>query len=94
MALIVPDAEFAREWAREHGKKPDMAALCEDRDFRAAISHAVDRVNAGLSVIEKVLEYESTDDLLLNTLPAGIAEFGDRFFFCSVGTVMETGKKD
>ena len=62
VALIVPDAEFAREWAREHGKKPDMAALCEDRDFRAAISHAVDRVNAGLSVIEKVRRFTLTDE--------------------------------
>jgi len=62
VALIVPSAEFAREWAREQRKEPDLAALCADREFRATISLAVDRVNAGLSVIEKVRRFTLTDE--------------------------------
>ena len=54
VGLIVPDADFIRSWATNHGKSADLASLAEDRDFQAAISAAVDRVNTGLSLIEKV----------------------------------------
>jgi len=62
VALIVPEPEFARDWAGENGKAADLAALSEDADFRAAISAAIDRVNAGLSVIEKVRRFTLTDE--------------------------------
>ncbi len=62
VALIVPDAEFARDWAREFGRQADLAGLREDPEFRAAISAAVDRVNAGLSVIEKVRRFTLADE--------------------------------
>lgn len=54
VALVVPDAEWAAGWARDHGKTPDLAALAEDAEFRQAMQQAVERVNKGLSTIEKV----------------------------------------
>lgn len=54
VALVVPDAEWAAGWARDHGKTPDLAVLAEDAEFRQAVQQAVERVNKGLSTIEKV----------------------------------------
>ena len=54
VALIVPDAEWTREWASANGKPRDLATLAGDADFNRALMAAVDRVNANLSVIEKV----------------------------------------
>lgn len=54
VALVVPDAEWAAGWARDHGKTADLAALAEDAEFRQAMQQAVERVNKGLSTIEKV----------------------------------------
>lgn len=54
VALVVPDAEWAAGWARDLGKTPDLAVLAEDAEFRQAVQQAVERVNKGLSTIEKV----------------------------------------
>lgn len=60
--LIVPDAEWASDWARAQGIKYDLAALQESAEFRAAVRAAVDRVNTQLSVIEKVRRFEFADE--------------------------------
>ena len=60
VALIVPNADFATEWAGEHGKDNDLAALAGDADFAKAIGEAVDRVNKRLSVIERVRRFVLT----------------------------------
>jgi long-chain acyl-CoA synthetase len=57
VALIVPQQEFASDWAKANGKKLDMAALVEDADFRKAISAAIDRVNTDMSVIERIRKF-------------------------------------
>ena len=57
VALIVPQQEFASDWVKANGKKPDMAALVEDADFRKAISAAIDRVNTDMSVIERIRKF-------------------------------------
>ena len=54
VGLIVPDPEWVKEWAEEHGARPDTVALRGDPRFMRALMAAVDRVNTGLSVIEKV----------------------------------------
>jgi long-chain acyl-CoA synthetase len=54
VALIVPDAEFAAGWARQHSRPKDLAALIGDAEFTAALNAAVDRVNKSLSPIEKI----------------------------------------
>ena len=55
-ALILPDPEFTADWAKETGKVTTHN-LEDDDGFRGAISAAVDRVNADLSVIERVRRF-------------------------------------
>jgi long-chain acyl-CoA synthetase len=62
VGLIVPDAEWALEWARENGEKFDMKALTDLPAFRSAVRAAVDRVNGELSVIEKVRKIAFADE--------------------------------
>jgi len=62
VGLIVPDAEWAVEWARANGEKFDMAELQALPAFRSAVRAAVDRVNQELSVIEKVRRFEFADE--------------------------------
>jgi long-chain acyl-CoA synthetase len=62
VGLIVPDAEWAQDWARANGEKFDLAALRDLPAFRAAIRTALDRVNAELSVIEKVRQFAFADE--------------------------------
>ncbi len=57
VALLVPDEEFVRDWAKSHDKPRNLGELAEDSDFRQAISEAIDRVNSSLSVIERVRRF-------------------------------------
>ncbi|MGH6921234.1 MAG: AMP-dependent synthetase/ligase, partial [Geminicoccaceae bacterium] len=58
VALIVPDAEFARRYARQHGLSPDLASLVENAGFQRVIGEAVRRANQNLSVIERVRHFQ------------------------------------
>ena len=62
VGLIVPDPEWTAEWAKANGKPRDLAVLRDDADFLRALSAAVDRVNANLSVIEKVRRFILADE--------------------------------
>ncbi len=62
VGLIVPDAEWAFDWARAQGEKFDIKALQDLPAFRSAIRAAVDRVNQDLSVIEKVRQFAFADE--------------------------------
>ncbi|WP_260926291.1 AMP-dependent synthetase/ligase [Novosphingobium sp. 9] len=62
VGLIVPDAEWAEAWAAEHGESGTVAQLQELAPFRAAVRSAIDRVNADLSVIEKVRQFTFADE--------------------------------
>jgi long-chain acyl-CoA synthetase len=62
VGLIVPDEEWAREWAKANGHSGELSALHEDPRFRAAVRDAVDRVNAQLSVTEKVRQFAFADE--------------------------------
>ena len=52
VGLVVPDAEWLADYAGREGKP--LGHLKDDPDFQRAIMAAVDRVNRGLSVTEKV----------------------------------------
>ncbi|MFN3287781.1 MAG: AMP-binding protein, partial [Sphingomonadaceae bacterium] len=54
VAVVVPDPEWMAAWAAERGLPADLAQLRGNPDFARALQAAVDRVNAELSVIEKV----------------------------------------
>ena len=62
VGLIVPDAEWALEWARANDEKFDMKALQDLPAFKKAVGAAVDRTNADLSVIEKVRQFAFADE--------------------------------
>ena len=53
VGLIVPDPEWALEWAREQDIKYNFTELQDNPQFRAAVRAAIDRVNADLSVTPK-----------------------------------------
>ena len=63
VGLIVPDAEFAKNWAKGQetkpgGKRANLAELITDRAFRDRIQEAVERVNRKLTAIERVRRFE------------------------------------
>lgn len=62
VGILVPDPEWAAEWAEAQGLPKDMKLLREHEKFRAAVRAAVDRVNEQLSVIEKVRKFDFADE--------------------------------
>jgi long-chain acyl-CoA synthetase len=62
VGLVVPDTEWAIEWAQANGEKFDMKALQDLPAFRSAVRAALDRVNQDLSVIEKVRQFTFADE--------------------------------
>ena len=62
VGLIVPDREWAEGWAEAQGVSADPQALHENPAFHAVLRAAVDRVNAELSVIEKVRRFALADE--------------------------------
>ncbi len=62
VGLIVPDPEWAIEWAQANDEHYDMKTLCDLPAFRSAIMAAVDRVNAHVSTTEKVRKITLTPD--------------------------------
>jgi long-chain acyl-CoA synthetase len=57
VALLVPDADFARRWARENKSSDDLSVLAADDGFHRALAAAVDRVNKMLSKLEKIRRF-------------------------------------
>ena len=49
VSLVVPDTDFAREWAARNDAPNDLVALADNPAFNKAVSAAVDRVNASLA---------------------------------------------
>ena len=57
VALIVPDEAFVAEFAKSTGVPASSIELSENADFKTAISKVVDRVNLGLSNLEKLRKF-------------------------------------
>jgi long-chain acyl-CoA synthetase len=57
VALIVPDAEAAKAYARANGRPAALDQLVDDPGFQRTIGEAVDRANECLSVIERVRHF-------------------------------------
>lgn len=62
VALIVPEAEWAVEWARANGENFDVKELQDLPAFRNALRAALDRVNKEVSVVEKVRQFAFADE--------------------------------
>jgi long-chain acyl-CoA synthetase len=57
VAVIVPDTDWMRDWARENKKPSDLAILADDREFHTALAPVVGRVNKAVNNIEKVRKF-------------------------------------
>lgn len=62
VGLIVPDAEWLLEWCRAQGKKFDCKTMQNLPEFKQALRAAIDRVNADLSVTEKIRQFTFADE--------------------------------
>ena len=62
VGLIVPDPEWSAEWCASTRRSCNFGRMKTDPDFIRAVSAAVDRVNAELSVIEKVRRFIIADE--------------------------------
>ncbi len=62
VGLIVPDPEWAVEWAMANDVPYDLKTLCDLPAFRSAVMEAVDRVNKQVSSTEKVRNITLTPD--------------------------------
>jgi long-chain acyl-CoA synthetase len=62
VGLIVPDPEWTADWCAANQRKCEFTNLAHDPDYVKALSAAVDRVNAELSVIEKVRRFIVADE--------------------------------
>jgi long-chain acyl-CoA synthetase len=57
VALVVPDVDFAKEWAAKNGASGDLDALADNPAFHKAIAASIERVNANLSAIERIRRF-------------------------------------
>lgn len=57
VGLLVPDADWLAEWKRETGKEGTLETLTGDPDLIKALDKAVSKINAKLTVTEKVRRF-------------------------------------
>jgi long-chain acyl-CoA synthetase len=62
VGLIVPDPDWVKQWCAATATPCDPAALRENPALHKALTTAVDRVNANLSIIEKVRRIVVADE--------------------------------
>lgn len=60
VALIVPNQDFADTWTSRHGGTAELGRLIAEPEFRRAVAAAIERVNTGLSPLEKVRRFMLT----------------------------------
>ncbi|MFL2543606.1 MAG: AMP-dependent synthetase/ligase [Alphaproteobacteria bacterium] len=57
VAVIVPDKDFALNWAKENSKDQILESIVKEDDFNKVIKEVVNKVNKNLSVIEQVRKF-------------------------------------
>ena len=57
VALIVPEDDYLKDWARKTGKSKNLAVAANDVDFHEAIAEAVSHVNRDLPQAERVRRF-------------------------------------
>jgi long-chain acyl-CoA synthetase len=60
-AVIVPDPEWTAEYCAHTATRCHFKELAHDPDYKAAVAHAVERVNKDLSVTERVRKFIIAD---------------------------------
>ena len=54
VAVVVPDGDFALNWAKENGSAREIGVVSTNPDFQKALQSEIEKANASLQVIEKV----------------------------------------
>jgi long-chain acyl-CoA synthetase len=54
VAVVVPNADFLKEWSKRNGKNGKLCEAANDAALLKELHEAVERINASLSVIERV----------------------------------------
>jgi len=54
VAVVVPNADFLKDWSKRNGKNGSLGEMANDAALQKALHDAVERINASLSVIERV----------------------------------------
>ena len=62
VAVLVPDPEWTQEWCARGGESCDFKRLAENSAYRTALGQAVERVNADLSLSERVRRFVLADE--------------------------------
>ena len=57
VGLLVPDADWLKEWAAAHDKPHGLSDVASDADLHRVLGEAVTRINGQLSNIEKVRKF-------------------------------------
>ena len=57
VGIIVPDADWLREWARDNGKANKLNELVTDPDLHKALNVVMQRVNSRLANVEKIRRF-------------------------------------
>jgi long-chain acyl-CoA synthetase len=57
VAVIVPDKDFAINWAKENSKDQVLETIVKDEDFYKVMKEVINKVNKNLSVIEQVRKF-------------------------------------
>ena len=57
VAVIVPEKDFAINWAKENSKDQSLESIIKEDDFNKVIKEVVNKVNKNLSVIEQVRKF-------------------------------------
>ncbi len=57
VAIIVPDKDFAINWAKENSKDESLDSIVKDENFNKLMKEVVNKVNKNLSVIEQVRKF-------------------------------------
>ena len=62
VAILVPDIDYAQEWAKDHHKEFNLKKLNQDPDFIKMIKATTERANKKLSQIEQVRKFLLIDE--------------------------------
>ena len=57
VAIIVPDKDFAINWAKENSKDQSFESIVKDEAFKKIINEVINKVNKNLAVIEHVRKF-------------------------------------
>ena len=57
VAIIIPDREFAKQWAEDNKKEFSIKELIKDEEFIKVIKQTTERVNKQLSIIEQIRKF-------------------------------------